>query len=70
MKKFPLERDKDAPVNRLNGLPLQCIAGDIMKGNKQVSDCPYFGTACNPEHPIGAPMVSTEGVCAAYYNYK
>lgn len=47
-----------------------CIAGDIMKGNKQAKDCPHFGTKCSPEHPIGAPMVSTEGVCAAYYNYK
>jgi len=49
---------------------LPCIAGDIMKGNKQTKDCPYFGTKCSPEHPIGAPMVSSEGVCAAYYNYK
>jgi hydrogenase expression/formation protein HypD len=46
-----------------------CIAGDIMKGNKQVADCPYFGSACNPERPVGAPMVSAEGVCAAYYKY-
>ncbi|GHT64955.1 hydrogenase formation protein HypD [Bacteroidia bacterium] len=45
----------------------RCIAGEIMKGNSQVSDCPYFGTVCNPEHPLGAPMVSAEGVCAAYY---
>lgn len=33
-------------------------------------DCPFFGTICTPEHPIGAPMVSSEGVCAAYYRYK
>ncbi|MCL1943542.1 MAG: hydrogenase formation protein HypD [Candidatus Azobacteroides sp.] len=44
-----------------------CIAGDIMKGNKQPSDCVYFGTTCNPEHPSGAPMVSSEGVCSAYF---
>ena len=48
----------------------RCIAGEIMKGNLQVEDCPCFGTICNPEHPVGAPMVSDEGVCAAYYNYN
>ena len=49
---------------------IQCIAGEIMKGNLQVADCPCFGTDCTPEHPVGAPMVSAEGVCAAYYNYQ
>ena len=48
----------------------QCIAGDIMRGTKQTKDCPFFGTICTPEHPIGAPMVSSEGVCAPYYRYK
>lgn len=48
----------------------RCIAGDIMRGNKQVADCPCFGVTCTPEHPVGAPMVSAEGVCAAYYNYN
>jgi hydrogenase expression/formation protein HypD len=47
-----------------------CIAGEIMKGNRQVSDCACFGTTCTPEHPVGASMVSEEGVCAAYYNYQ
>jgi len=47
-----------------------CIAGDIMRGIRQVTDCCYFGEGCTPDHPVGAPMVSTEGVCAAYYNYK
>lgn len=47
-----------------------CIAGEIMRGLKQVSDCPYFCTSCTPLHPMGAPMVSSEGVCAAYYMYK
>lgn len=50
--------------------PTRCIAGDIMRGNKQVADCPLFGVACTPEHPVGAPMVSAEGVCAAYYSYN
>ena len=48
----------------------ECIAGDIMRGVKQPSDCPFFGKACSPEHPVGAPMVSSEGVCAAYYKYR
>ena len=48
----------------------QCIAGDIMRGTKQTKDCPFFGTLCTPDHPVGAPMVSSEGVCAAYYRYK
>lgn len=48
----------------------RCIAGDIMRGTKQTKDCPFFGTRCTPDHPAGAPMVSSEGVCAAYYRYK
>ncbi|MDR2474599.1 MAG: hydrogenase formation protein HypD [Bacteroidales bacterium] len=47
-----------------------CIAGEIMKGKKQVADCSYFGSDCVPDHPLGAPMVSDEGVCAAYYKYN
>jgi hydrogenase expression/formation protein HypD len=46
-----------------------CIAGEILKGIKKPKDCPAFGTTCNPEHPQGAPMVSSEGACAAYYHY-
>ena len=57
---------KEKTVDKQTG----CIAGDIMRGNKQVAACPFFGVTCTPEHPVGAPMVSAEGVCAAYYNYK
>jgi hydrogenase expression/formation protein HypD len=46
-----------------------CIAGAILKGAKKPGDCPAFGGACTPEHPLGAPMVSSEGACAAYYQY-
>jgi hydrogenase expression/formation protein HypD len=46
-----------------------CISGDIMKGLKKPFDCPHFGKGCTPEHPIGAPMVSSEGACAAYFHY-
>ncbi|MCS6845942.1 MAG: hydrogenase formation protein HypD [Caldilineales bacterium] len=46
-----------------------CIAGQIMQGWKKPTDCSAFGTLCTPEHPLGAPMVSSEGACAAYYHY-
>jgi len=49
---------------------IRCIAGEIMKGNRQVADCAYLGSVCNPIRPLGAPMVSEEGVCAAYYKYQ
>jgi len=47
----------------------QCMAGEIMKGIKRPIDCPNFGTRCKPETPLGAPMVSSEGACAAYYHF-
>ena len=46
-----------------------CIAGLILKGQKKPHECSAFGTKCTPEHPLGAPMVSSEGACAAYYQY-
>ncbi|MEG1574524.1 MAG: hydrogenase formation protein HypD [Bacteroidales bacterium] len=46
-----------------------CCAGDIMCGKISVHDCPYFGKQCTPEHPMGAAMISTEGVCIILYNY-
>jgi hydrogenase expression/formation protein HypD len=47
----------------------ECIAGEILKGLKKPHECTAFGTRCTPEHPLGAPMVSAEGACAAYYQY-
>ncbi|MBX2961227.1 MAG: hydrogenase formation protein HypD [Cyclobacteriaceae bacterium] len=47
-----------------------CIAGEIMKGKKKPFDCPHFGKACTPEKPMGSPMVSSEGACAAYYHFS
>jgi hydrogenase expression/formation protein HypD len=44
-----------------------CIAGDVLRGRSKPSACPAFGTDCTPEHPLGAPMVSSEGACAAYH---
>lgn len=48
----------------------ECISGEIMRGARKPCDCPAFGTRCTPEHPVGAPMVSSEGACAAYYRYR
>lgn len=48
----------------------ECISGDIMKGLKKPKQCSNFGNKCKPEHPLGAPMVSSEGACAAYYHYS
>jgi hydrogenase expression/formation protein HypD len=47
-----------------------CIAGEILTGQKKPGECRAFGTLCKPEKPLGAPMVSSEGACAAYYRYK
>jgi hydrogenase expression/formation protein HypD len=46
-----------------------CIAGEILQGMKKPPQCSAFGTLCNPQNPLGAPMVSSEGACAAYYRY-
>ena len=46
-----------------------CISGLILQGVKKPHECPAFGKTCTPEHPLGATMVSSEGACAAYYNY-
>lgn len=49
--------------------PAECRAGDVLRGRLKPFDCPEFGNRCTPEKPLGAPMVSSEGACAAYYNY-
>ncbi len=46
-----------------------CIAGEVLQGLKKPSDCPAFGKECKPEHPLGAPMVSAEGACSAYFRF-
>lgn len=47
----------------------ECIAGQVLKGIKKPQECPQFGKGCNPQNPLGAPMVSSEGACAAYYHF-
>ncbi len=68
-------KDYNARIKFSLNLPVaeenkDCISGDIMKGLKKPRECPNFGTRCKPEHPLGAPMVSSEGACAAYYHYS
>jgi len=45
-----------------------CIASDILTGAREPTDCAAYGTTCTPRSPLGAPMVSTKGTCAAYHN--
>ncbi len=67
-------RDFDAEERfQLSGIrtvesPL-CRAGDVLRGVLKPAECPAFGKECTPRHPLGATMVSSEGACAAYYNY-
>jgi hydrogenase expression/formation protein HypD len=49
--------------------PPECRSADVLAGRLKPSDCPEFGDSCTPTTPLGAPMVSTEGACAAYYRY-
>jgi hydrogenase expression/formation protein HypD len=53
------------PVREAKG----CICGDILRGVKTPPDCKLFRKVCSPEHPVGPCMVSSEGACAAYYQY-
>jgi hydrogenase expression/formation protein HypD len=48
----------------------ECIAGLVLKGIKKPQECPQFGKKCKPQSPLGAPMVSSEGACAAYYHFS
>jgi hydrogenase expression/formation protein HypD len=66
---FDAEKIYDIGNIEINESPL-CIAGEILQGIKKPIECSAFTKECTPEHPLGAPMVSTEGACAAYYHYK
>lgn len=48
----------------------ECRSGDVLTGGLKPKDCPLFGSKCTPQSPFGAPMVSSEGACAAYYQYS
>ena len=46
-----------------------CRCGDVLQGKILPKECPLFGKACNPDHPVGACMVSSEGACSAFFMY-
>jgi hydrogenase expression/formation protein HypD len=50
--------------------PKQCKSGLVLQGLLKPHECPAFGKECTPDNPLGAPMVSSEGACAAYYRYR
>lgn len=65
---YDAENNFDVTTIQTQESPI-CIAGQVMQGLKKPHDCPAFGLKCTPEHPLGAPMVSSEGACAAYYHF-
>ncbi|MGH3327831.1 MAG: hydrogenase formation protein HypD [Streptomycetales bacterium] len=65
---FDAERIFDLPGVRVAD-PKACQCGEVLKGVLKPWECKVFGTACTPETPIGTCMVSSEGACAAYYNF-
>ncbi len=65
---FDAERRFEVGALTAEESPL-CIAGDVLRGRRKPHECTAFGRQCTPERPLGAPMVSNEGACAAYYRY-
>ncbi len=65
---FDAERLYEVDNIRVQESP-ECIAGLVLRGLKKPHECTAFGTRCTPERPLGAPMVSSEGACAAYYHF-
>ncbi len=63
-RKFALARPAESDTSS------QCISGQILTGRRRPDTCAAFGKDCTPNHPLGAPMVSSEGACAAYYRYR
>jgi hydrogenase expression/formation protein HypD len=67
-EEFDAERRFDTGAIEVRESEL-CIAGEILQGLRKPVDCAQFGKGCTPERPLGAPMVSSEGTCAAYYRF-
>lgn len=65
---FDAERRYDIPSIKIAD-PKSCQCGEVLKGVLKPNQCKVFGKGCSPQNPMGALMVSTEGACAAYYNY-
>ena len=56
--------------NKTTDVESECISGQVLQGIAKPVDCPSFGTRCTPDHPLGAPMVSSEGACSAYFKHR
>ena len=63
-------RQRFMTTHAVSDEPTECLAGDVLVGRIKPPECPHFGTSCTPDSPLGAPMVSTEGACAAYHRYR
>ena len=66
---FDAEKRFDVGMISPKESPL-CIAGEVLQGIKTPKECPAFGKECTPQSPLGAPMVSAEGACSAYFRYR
>ncbi len=66
--RFDAEKKFSVPNTKIAD-PTACQCGEVLKGVIKPPQCKVFGTSCTPENPLGSLMVSTEGACAAYYNY-
>ena len=66
-QRFP--RERILVYKQVNVSP-ECPAAKVLLGKLQPPDCPHFGGRCTPDHPLGAPMVSPEGPCAAFYLHR
>lgn len=67
IERFAPRSNGDGPAER-DGT--ECRSGLVLQGLIKPPDCPAFGIRCTPDRPLGAPMVSSEGACAAYYRYR
>ncbi|MFO0866093.1 MAG: hydrogenase formation protein HypD [Gemmataceae bacterium] len=63
-------RSKFGITGSVSAEPTECRSGDVLQGLLSPIDCPSFGLACTPDTPLGAPMVSSEGACAAYFHHR
>jgi hydrogenase expression/formation protein HypD len=69
-KRFGLSSSESKTPDTPSTSPSKCIAGEIMRGLCQPSDCQHFAKSCSPTRPLGAPMVSGEGICFASYELQ
>jgi hydrogenase expression/formation protein HypD len=67
-RQFDAELRFNVSSVRADESPL-CRSGEVLQGNLKPNECPSFAKECTPRHPLGATMVSSEGACAAYFNY-